>query len=282
MTQGVLYVVATPIGNLDDITLRALNVLRSVDGVLAEDTRRTATLLRHFSIRAALTSLHDHNERERAQSVCERLQGGQSLALVSDAGTPLISDPGFYLVRAVRAQGARVVPVPGACAAIAALCAGALPTDRFVFEGFLPSPAGARAQRLQSLASEPRTIVFYESPHRITQLLEDLAVSFDAHREAVLARELTKMYEEFVSGTVAELANRLREGEIKVRGEMVLVLRGYDAQDADPDSVELDRVLDTLLEELPLKQAASLAARLCGVKRNAAYARALARNALHD
>ena len=270
-----MYVVATPIGNLGDITLRALDVLREVDGVLAEDTRRTATLLRHHGISATLTSLHEHNERGRLEGVVARLAAGESIAIVSDAGTPLLSDPGFLLVRAAAASAVPVVPVPGPSAITAALSVAGLPTDRFVFEGFLPARPAARLAALHALRSEPRTMVIFEAPHRVDALLADLTEQFGPDREAVLARELTKLHEEVVRGTLAQLHARSAAGQIASRGEFVVLVRGADLTGCEPDAAALERLLGALLEALPMKQAVNVAVRATGVKRNRLYQLAL-------
>ena len=273
--QGRLYVVATPIGNLSDLSARARDVLESVGLIAAEDTRHTGSLLKHFAIRTPLMSLHEHNEKQRASEVVLRLQQGISVALVSDAGTPAISDPGFELVRAAAAAGIDIVAVPGPCAAIAALSIGALPTDRFCFEGFLPARAAARRERLRELAGEARTLVFYESPHRIAAMLEDCAGCFGAQRGAALAREITKLHEAVYRGTLAELAARAAQDPDFSRGEIVLIVAGSPRVAQAPDEAGLDRVLRPLLNELPLKQAARLAAQIAEVRDNQAYKRAL-------
>jgi 16S rRNA (cytidine1402-2'-O)-methyltransferase len=273
--QGRLYVVATPIGNLSDLSARARDVLESVALIAAEDTRHTGSLLKHFAIRTPLMSLHEHNEKQRASEVVLRLQQGISVALVSDAGTPAISDPGFELVRAAAAAGVDIVAVPGPCAAIAALSIGALPTDRFCFEGFLPARAAARRERLSELAGEARTLVFYESPHRIAVMLEDCAGCFGAQRGAALAREITKLHEAVYRGTLAELGARAAQDPDFSRGEIVLIVAGSPRVAQAPDEAALDRVLRPLLNELPLKQAARLAAQIADVRDNQAYKRAL-------
>lgn len=273
--QGRLYVVATPIGNLGDLSARARAVLESVGLIAAEDTRHTGSLLKHFAIRTPLMSLHEHNEKQRASEVVLRLQQGTSVALVSDAGTPAISDPGFELVRAAAAAGIDIVAVPGACAAIAALSIGALPTDRFCFEGFLPARTAARRERLGELADEARTLVFYESPHRIAAMLEDCAACFGAQRGAVVAREITKLHEAVYRGSLAELVTRAAQDADFSRGEIVLIIAGAPRMQEAPEQAALDRVLRPLLNELPLKQAARLAAQIAEVRDNQAYKRAL-------
>ena len=271
---GVLYVVATPIGNLEDISARALSVLKQVALVAAEDTRHSGTLLSHFGIRAELISLHDHNEAERAPLLVTRLEAGESVALISDAGTPLISDPGFELVRAARAAGITVTPVPGASALIAALSVSGLPTDRFVFEGFLPAKPAARRERLAALAAETRTLVFYESVHRLKESLADMAAAFGAARPAVLARELTKLHEQVRDGALQTLVEWAGSDPVAGKGELVLMVAGAAAADTALDA-EAERVLKTLLRELPVKQAAALAAEITGLNKNPLYERAL-------
>lgn len=273
---GTLYVVATPIGNLGDITRRAEAVLGAVDLVAAEDTRHSRGLLRHLGLDRPLLSLHEHNERERIETLLARLRQGQDVALVSDAGTPLISDPGYPLVRACRAEGLRVVPVPGPSALLAALSAAGLPTDRFRFEGFLPRRAAARRERLEALRDAPETLVFYESSHRVEETLEALCTVFGEGREAVLARELTKLHETLLDGTLGGMLARLREDPDQRRGEFVLVVAGAPAEAAGEAEAELRRLLAVLLEELPLKRAAAVAARLAGTGKNEAYRLALA------
>jgi 16S rRNA (cytidine1402-2'-O)-methyltransferase len=277
---GRLYVVATPIGNLGDLSPRACAVLSECALVAAEDTRHTGALLKHAGVKTPMVSLHDHNEAQRAPDLIARLRGGASIALVSDAGTPAISDPGYELVRAAVAAGIEVVAVPGPCAAVAALSIGAQPTDRFCFEGFLPARGSARRARLQALAGESRTLVFYESPHRVVETLEDCAAAFGGARPATVAREITKLHETTYRGSLAELAARAAADAGFARGEIVLVIGGAleaaGEAGADGHGGELDRVLQVLLAELPLKQAAHLAAKiLVDVRDNEAYKRAL-------
>jgi len=272
-----LFVVATPIGNLEDISARALRVLADVDLIAAEDTRHSARLLRHYAIGTKVVSLHEHNERARTPRLIESLCTGKSIALVSDAGTPLLSDPGFHLVRAARAAGVPVVPIPGPCAAIAALSVAGLPTDRFVFEGFAPARAPARRAAFAALAHEPRTIVFYESSHRIVESLADLRAAFGAERPAVLARELTKKFEQVLDGTLGELQARVAQSPDLRRGEFVLLIAGAPRSETGAQGApDAERVLRVLLEDLPVKQAAALAARITGAQRNRLYQRALA------
>ena len=270
--SGRLYVVATPIGNLQDISPRALQVLEQVSLVAAEDTRHSARLLEHFSIRTPMVACHDHNERAGSGALVQRLLAGDSLALISDAGTPLVSDPGFHLVRQARAAGVQVVPVPGACAAITALSAAGLPSDRFVFEGFLPAKGGARAARLQALAGESRTLIFYEAPHRVLESVLAMAGAFGAERPAVLARELTKTFETIKDAPLGELAEWIAADSNQQRGECVLLVAGVDDKEGrDSIDAESQRVLLMLAAELPLKKAAALTAQITGARKNLLY-----------
>lgn len=271
--MGALYVVATPLGNLEDMTARAVRVLKEADLIAAEDTRHSAPLLRHFGIATPMISLHEHNERDRVPSCIELLERGKSIALISDAGTPLISDPGFRLVSSAAAAGAPVVAVPGPCAAIAAMSIAALPSDRFTFEGFPPARQTARRSFYSSLAHEPRTLVFYESAHRILDSVADMAQAFGAERQAVVARELTKTHETVYRGTLAELGPRLAQRAENQLGEFVIVLHGAEASAGEGAGSE--RVLRLLLAELPLKRAVALAAEITGQPRNALYRQAL-------
>jgi 16S rRNA (cytidine1402-2'-O)-methyltransferase len=278
---GRLYVVATPIGNLGDMSPRAREILQTCSLIAAEDTRHTGVLLKHFGIVTPQLSLHDHNERQRASEIIERLQQGARVALVSDAGTPAISDPGFELTRAVAAAGFPIIAVPGPCAAIAALSIAGLPTDRFCFEGFLPARGAARRKRLQALKQEARTVVLYEAPHRVRETLEDCATAFGAERDAVVVREITKMHEATYRGSLRELTARALSDSDFGRGELVLMLAGAaqtaadEERGADGHGGALDRVLMPLLAELPLKQAARLAAQITETRDNEAYKRAL-------
>jgi len=272
--KGVLYIVATPIGNLGDMTERARQVLSQVAVIAAEDTRHTGRMLQHFGVDASLLSLHDYNEARRADDIVRRLAQGDDVALVSDAGTPLISDPGFAVAQAALAAGYQVAPIPGACAAIAALSASGMPTDRFVFEGFLPAKAGARRDRLSGLLSESRTLIFYEAPHRLSATLKDLVEQFGESRQAVVARELTKQYESFYRGALAELAERAARDADMARGEIVIVVAGAEVEGSS-QSVDMTRLLRALLAELPASQAAKVAARATGEKRSVAYELAL-------
>ena len=275
---GRLYVVATPIGNLGDLSERARRALGSCALIAAEDTRHTGALLAHFQISTPMISLHEHNERRRAEEIVARMANGADVALVSDAGTPGISDPGYDLVRACAAAGVEVIAIPGPCALVAALSIAALPTDRFCFEGFLPARGAARRARLASLQAEPRTLVIYESPHRVNETLEDCAEIFGGDRAAAAAREITKLHETLYRGSLAELAARAAAEPDFTRGELVLVIAGAPpeaASGADGHGGALDRVLAPLLAELPLKQAAQLAAQIAAVRHNEAYKRAL-------
>ncbi|MEP6899646.1 MAG: 16S rRNA (cytidine(1402)-2'-O)-methyltransferase [Rhodanobacter sp.] len=268
--SGCLWVVATPIGHRDDLSARAIEALRAVDVIAAEDTRHSRPLLVHHGIDTPLIALHEHNERDAVEAIVRRLGGGESVALISDAGTPLISDPGFRLVRAARAAGIRCIPVPGACAAIAALSVAGLPSDRFVFEGFLPPKAAARRQRLQELGGDARTLIIYESSHRVAESLADMRDVFGAEREAVLARELTKMFETVLGEPLAELAARVAADPDQQRGECVILVAGR-GEEADAKLAEGQRVFAILREELPPAKAAKMAAAISGAPRKRLY-----------
>ncbi|NNN26723.1 16S rRNA (cytidine(1402)-2'-O)-methyltransferase [Pseudomonas nitroreducens] len=278
MTLGTLYVVATPIGNLDDISARALKVLADVALIAAEDTRHSVRLLQHFGIQTPLAACHEHNEREQGGRFLTKLQAGEDVALISDAGTPLISDPGYHLVRQARAAGIPVVPVPGACALIAALSAAGLPSDRFVFEGFLPAKATGRRGRLEALVDEPRTLIFYEAPHRVLECIEDMVAIFGDERPALLARELTKAFETLKGLPLGELREFVASDSNQQRGECVLLVAGKPAPEGD-EAVDAHtlRVLDLLLAEMPVKRAAALAAEITGARKNQLYQIALER-----
>jgi len=271
---GTLFVVATPIGNLDDVSSRARRTLADADLIAAEDTRHSAALLQHFGIATRCVTLHEHNEREVSAELVERLCAGTTIALISDAGTPLISDPGFRLVRAAREAGVKVSPVPGACAAIAALSVAGLPSDRFVFEGFLPAKSAARRAHLRGLRHETRTLIFYESSHRIVETLADLVAEFGDGRRAVVARELTKLFETVMDDTLAGLAARIAADANQQRGEFVVMLGGADDDAAAVRLAEGRRAFDLLRKELPPGRAARLAAEISGAPRNALYATA--------
>jgi 16S rRNA (cytidine1402-2'-O)-methyltransferase len=275
---GSLYVVATPIGNLDDISARALSILRSVALIAAEDTRHSARLMQHFGIPTPLAACHEHNERDQGGRFLARLLAGDDVALISDAGTPLISDPGYHLVRQARAAGVAVVPVPGACALIAALSAAGLPSDRFIFEGFLPAKAAGRRARLEQVKEEPRTLIFYEAPHRILECLQDMQAVFGDERPALLARELTKTFETLKGMPLAELTAWVAADSNQQRGECVVLVAGWQAPEGEAAvSAEAMRVLDLLLAEMPLKRASALAAEITGVRKNLLYQAALER-----
>lgn len=273
---GTLYVVATPIGNLDDISARALRILNEVSLIAAEDTRHSTRLMQHFGIRTPLAACHEHNEREEGGRFISRLLAGEDVALISDAGTPLISDPGYHLVRQARAAQVRVVPVPGACALIAGLSAAGLPSDRFVFEGFLPAKQVARCTRLNAVKYDPRTLIFYEAPHRILDSVADMRDVFGAERPAVLARELTKAFETIQGLPLHELHDWIAADANQQRGECVLLVAGYqEPAEALEVSLEAQRILTLLMAELPPKRAATIAADITGVHKKALYQWAL-------
>lgn len=272
---GALYVVATPIGNLGDMTLRAIQVLQEVDYIAAEDTRHSKPLLRFFGIATPLVSLHEYNERARIPQLLADLQAGKSVALISDAGTPLISDPGFPLLQTLRQHGLKAIPVPGASGLLAALSVAGLPTDRFVFEGFPPAKTAARCRRLQRLVKEERTLIFFESGHRLQASLTDMAIIFGPDREAVIARELTKRYEEIHGDTLSGLREWLTGDKDRLRGEFVVMVRGAAATVEASVTIEVERLLQALLTELPLKRAVALAVELTGLNKNRLYDMAL-------
>lgn len=273
MPAGTLYVVATPIGQVDDLSPRARAVLGGVSRIAAEDTRHSGRLLQQVGLDVPLIAVHDHNEGERVPGLIARLLAGESLALISDAGTPLISDPGYRLISAAHDAGVRVSPVPGPCAAIAALSAAGLASDRFHFEGFLPSRQGPRKSRLQALAESPHTLIFYEAPHRIVETLADMREVLGGGRVATLARELTKTFETVRRAALGELADWVVSDSDQQRGEIVLVVSGAPAREVGDDvqGLSAERVLSVLVRELPVKQAAALAAELLGLKKNALY-----------
>lgn len=270
LKKGCLYVVATPIGNLGDLSPRARDVLAQVDLVCAEDTRHTRQLLNAVGLEKSLLALHEHNESERVAQILAQLQAGKSLALVSDAGTPLISDPGYRLVRELRAAGVPISPIPGPCAAIAALSVAGIASDRFSFEGFLPHKASARRERLQGLAGEPRTLVFYESSHRIEECLADMRAAFGDGREAVLAREITKLFETVLDGTLASVADKVAADPNQRKGEFVLVIAGAP-EDENAALREGRRLYAKLVEVMKPSQAAKIAADLSGAPRKDLY-----------
>ncbi|BBB28904.1 16S rRNA (cytidine(1402)-2'-O)-methyltransferase [Neptunomonas japonica] len=277
MSDAVFYVVATPIGNLGDLTPRAVDVLQSVALIAAEDTRHSGRLMAHFNIKTPMISVHDHNERQRLQTILDKLAAGDSIALISDAGTPLISDPGFIVVRGVREAGYKVVPVPGCCAVITAMCAAGLPTDRFVFEGFLPAKRSGRQQKLSMIEFETRTVIYYESTHRILDSLQDMIEVLGSERYVVLARELTKTFETIHGDNVGALLEWVKQDANQQKGEFVVLIQGVELIEEEGLSVESLKVLDVLLSELPVKQAAALTAKITGEKKNALYQEALSR-----
>ncbi len=271
---STLYIIATPIGNLADISQRALDILKQVDIIACEDTRHTQKLLSAFSIQNRTLSLHDHNERQKQEYIAELLQQGKSIALVSDAGTPLISDPGFHLVRHCRSLGLKVSPIPGACAAIAALSVAGLPTDRFTFEGFLPAKSNARQAKLSTLSHEERTLVFYDAPRRAIDTIADIVTVLGGDRYVVIAREMTKAFETIYSDTAANLLSWLKNDANQLKGEMVLIIEGHkiDKQAISPQIID---TLTLLLAELPPKKACAIAAKIYSVKKNKLYEIAL-------
>lgn len=270
---GSLYIVATPIGNRDDITLRALNILKSVDLILAEDTRHSRQLLTTLGIKNKLSSFHAHNEGDKSQEIIEQLLTGKSIALVSDAGTPLISDPGFPLVQLARKHQIPVIPIPGASAIITALCAAGVPCDSFTFVGFLPAKQSARKNKLESLLNQPHTVVFYESTHRIKSCLMDFSTVYGSDYPIVIAKELTKSYERFISGSVTEAIAWLDADAGHAKGEFVVIVPARETKTTKESSNE--ELLRLLLEELPLKQAVSLACKLTEGNKNDLYEQAL-------
>lgn len=268
---GVLYVVATPIGNLSDLSQRALETFANVDLIAAEDTRHSGLLLSHYGIKKPFFALHDHNEQQRTATLVEKLQQGIHIALISDAGTPLISDPGFHLVRQCRNAGIKIVPIPGACAAITALCVSGIASDRFCFEGFLPAKSKGRLDRLNDVADETRTLIFYESTHRITDTLADMQQIFGAERYVVMARELTKTWETIYGAPLSELREWLNEDPNRIKGEIVLVVEGKSENNEETFAPQAVKLLENLAKELPLKKAAALVAETFGYKKNALY-----------
>ena len=272
---GTLYVVATPIGNLEDMTPRAIRILSEVDLIAAEDTRHSGKLLKHFGIEAKTEALHEHNERSQVPRLIDILQAGKSIAFITDAGTPLVSDPGFHLVRSARQAGLTVIPVPGACAAIAALSAAGLPSDRFVFEGFPPAKSAARRAVFEKLHEEARTLIFYESPHRILESLKEMTEIFGPEREAVLARELTKQFETVHNGTLTDLSEWVNRDPHQQLGEFVILIHGVPRAEREAVDEEAEHILRILLEELPVSQAVALAAKITGLKKNRLYEYAL-------
>ena len=268
---GILYIVATPIGNLQDISQRALDVFAAVDLIAAEDTRHSGLLLSHYGIKKPFFALHDHNEQQKTEILAARLQKGENIALISDAGTPLISDPGFHLVSYCRQIGIKIVPIPGACAAITALCAAGIASDRFCFEGFLPAKSKARRDKLESLKDELRTLIFYESTHRILDCLQDMQNVLGKERYVVLARELTKTWETISGDSIENLLFWLQQDQNRTKGEMVLIVEGQSAVDEQLISSQAIKALQLLSQELPLKKAAAIVAELYACKKNVLY-----------
>jgi 16S rRNA (cytidine1402-2'-O)-methyltransferase len=272
--SATLYIVATPIGNLLDISQRAIDTLKQVDVIAAEDTRHSGHLLQHYAVKTPMISLHEHNEQQRSEVLLARLQQGETVALISDAGTPLISDPGYRLVTLVREHDIKVVPIPGSCALIAALSASGLPSDKFSFEGFLSAKQGARQLDLQKLTHETRTMIFYESPRRLKKTLEDMIIFFGEDRRACLARELTKLYETIETRSLADLLAWVDKDDNQQRGECVLLIEGKTVQH-DVGDDEINRVLTLLLADLSVKRAAAVTASLLDVSKNKVYEMAL-------
>jgi len=273
--KGSLYIVATPIGNMGDMTERAQNILKDVDVIAVEDTRRSGQLLRNFEISTPMIAVHEHNERQICDSLLERISKGESIALISDAGTPLLSDPGYFLVNQARARDISVVPIPGVSAVITALSVAGLPTDRFVFEGFLPAKSAARQQRLEKLKDDTRTVIFYEAPHRIVDMLKDCQLVYGGQRKVVLARELTKTFETVHGDELDELIPWVEADENQRKGEFVVLMQGAETREDKGIDAESERILLILLKDLPVKQAAALAASITGFKKNALYQFAL-------
>lgn len=278
---GQLYVVATPIGHLDDMTFRAVNVLKSVKLIAAEDTRQSAPLLKHYQIDTPLTACHDHNESHKIQSLIEKLLAGDDIALISDAGTPLISDPGFKLVRLAQQQQIRVIPIAGACAAIAGLSAVGLPSDKFSFQGFLPAKATQRIKQLEQLKDETQTLIFYEAPHRIVDCLQDMVNVFGAERLAGFAREISKTFETIKQMPLGELLTFVQHDPNQQKGEIVVIIDGAEPRPDVADD-ELDKLLQRLLQDVSVKVASQLASDILGVKKKIAYQRALELSQEHE
>jgi 16S rRNA (cytidine1402-2'-O)-methyltransferase len=273
--KGSLYIVATPIGNMGDMTERARKTLNDVDVIAVEDTRRSGLLLHNFAITTPMISVHEHNERQICASLLDRIEKGENIALISDAGTPLLSDPGYFLVNQARERELNVVPIPGVSAVITALSVAGLPTDRFVFEGFLPAKSSARQQKMQKLKEDTRTIIFYEAPHRIVEMLKDCQLVFGGQRKVVIARELTKTFETVRGDVLDELIAWVEADENQRKGEFVVLVQGAATREDTGVDVESERILLILLKDLPVKQAAALAASITGLKKNALYQFAL-------
>jgi 16S rRNA (cytidine1402-2'-O)-methyltransferase len=273
--KGSLYIVATPIGNMGDMTERALTTLADVDVIAVEDTRRSGQLLRNFEISTPMIAVHEHNERQICDSLLARIEKGENIALISDAGTPLLSDPGYFLVSQARERDISVVPIPGVSAVITALSVAGLPTDRFAFEGFLPAKSTARQQKLEKLKDETRTVIFYEAPHRIVEMLKDCQLVLGGQRKVVLARELTKTFETVHGDVLEKLIPWVEADENQRKGEFVVLLQGAQMREDKEIDAESERILLILLKDLPVKQAAALAANITGLKKNALYQLAL-------
>ncbi len=273
--KGSLYIVATPIGNMGDMTERAQKILTDVDVIAVEDTRRSGQLLRHFEISTPMIVVHEHNERQICDSLLKRIEKGENIALISDAGTPLLSDPGYFLVNQARERDITVVPIPGASAVMTALSVAGLPTDRFVFEGFLPAKSAARQQKLEKLKDDARTVIFYEAPHRIIEMLKDCQQVFGSQRKVVLARELTKTFETVHGDTLDKLIPWVEADENQRKGEFVVLVQGAQMREDTGIDAESERILLILLKDLSVKQAAALAANITGLKKNALYQFAL-------
>ncbi len=273
--KGSLYIVATPIGNMEDMTERAKKTLSKVDVIAVEDTRRSGQLLRNFDISTPMIAVHEHNERQVCASLLARIEKGEKIALISDAGTPLLSDPGYFLVNQAQEQGIRVIPIPGVSAVITALSVAGLPTDRFVFEGFLPAKSAARKQKLENIKDNTRTVIFYEAPHRIVEMLKDCQQVLGGQRKVVLARELTKTFETVHGDKLDALIPWVEADDNQKKGEFVVLVQGAAARESTDLDAEAERVLLILLKDLPVKQAASLAANITGLKKNALYQFAL-------
>ena len=272
---GELYLVATPIGDMTDIAPRALDILSTVDIVAVEDKRRSSRLFSHFGIKTPMISYHDHSEEKQVKKIIDELLCGKSVALISDAGTPLISDPGYKLVNAAKDKSIKVSPIPGPCALIAAISASGLPSDRFIFEGFLPPKSIARITKIQNISADSRTIIFYEAPHRILETLIDMIKVIGPSRKIVLARELTKTYETFISGTLESVLQIIEKDLNQQKGEIVIVLAGADSSEKKIETQDSKRILSVLLQELPLKQAVSLGSKITGIQKNIFYKLAL-------
>lgn len=274
MATGTLFVVATPIGNLQDLSLRALEVLKTVDFIAAEDTRHSSILLKAFHLEKTMVALHDHNERDRSDEILLKVKEGKNVALISDAGTPLVSDPGYYMVRRAHEEGITVSPIPGCCAFVAALSAAGLPSDRFIFEGFLPAKTQARQHRLDFFKEEERTLIFYEAPHRIVETLKDMEKVFGSYRQISLCRELTKRFETIKLSSLEEMVLFVENSEEQQKGEFVLILAGHSRVDSSQDP-NIQNILHILLRELPLKQAVKLASEITKANKNELYEWAL-------